>query len=68
VLVDHRLLWVRQLGIPERDDQSLARLAFLVAVRLDQLDQLTALDGFGAEKHAPKFGDPKEKIKPKLKN
>jgi hypothetical protein len=51
-----------------RDDQSLARLAFLVAVRLDQLDQLTALDGFGAEKHVTKFEDSKEKIKSKLKN
>jgi hypothetical protein len=68
VLVDQRLLWVRQLGIPERDDHSLAGLAFLVAVRLDQLDQLTALDGFGAEKHATKFEETKEKIKPKLKN
>jgi hypothetical protein len=46
----------------------LARLTFLVAVRLDQLDQLTALDRFGAEKHATKIEDPKEKIKPKLKN
>jgi hypothetical protein len=46
----------------------LARLAFLVAVRLDPLDQLTALDRFGAEKHAPKFEEPKEKIKSKLKN
>jgi hypothetical protein len=68
VLVDQRLLWARQLDIPERDDHSLARLAFLVAVRIDQSDQLTALDGFGAEKHATKFDDPKEEIKPKLKN
>jgi hypothetical protein len=49
VLIDQRLLWVRQLNIPGRDDHSLARLAFLVAVRIDLLDQLTALDGFGAE-------------------
>jgi hypothetical protein len=32
------------------------------------LDQLTALDDFGAEKHATKIEDAKEKIKPKLKN
>jgi hypothetical protein len=65
---DQVLFGFGQLGIPERDDHSLARLAFLVAVRLDQLDQLTALDDFGAEKHAPKIEDPKEKIKSKLKN
>jgi hypothetical protein len=58
------LLWVGRLSIALRDDESWAWLNFLVAIRLDPLDQLTALDGFGAEKHAPKFGDPKEKIKP----
>jgi hypothetical protein len=67
VLVDQRLLWARQLDIPERDDHSLARLAFLVAVRIDQLDQLTVLDGFGAEKHAPKFDAPKEKNQAQIK-
>jgi len=43
VLLDQRLLLVRQLGILERDDHSLARLAFLVAVRITYWTSLLPL-------------------------
>ena len=49
---DRSFFGIRQAGITEGCEDALARLAFRVAERFDELDDGSALDGFGAEIHA----------------
>jgi hypothetical protein len=43
---------LRQAGITKGGKDSLARLPLRIAERLDELDEGSALDGFGSEIHA----------------
>lgn len=47
----------REGRIAERRDHSLAWLAFRIAISLNELQQRSALDLFGAEKHARKMAE-----------